>query len=380
MDKTFLSTQKLKEIAKTFTEPFFIYDEAGIREAHERVTSAFSFSCGFRQYFPICRTTPPQFLNLLHEMGSGVCCFDEAQLRLCVQCGFTGEELMFAPTLANAAADKLAADIGCIRVISTKQIIPECPPKHAMLVYNPGGKLVRNNTVFTTFSRMKWGMEREELAQFAEHLLRYGTQSVGIMLPACTNELRSGYFPAVAQELFSLAVYLREKDIHVCSCNLAGGLGINGKHKTQSIDLETEAQSIRLLAESFGLSDLVLQTVLGKYILAPNALFLTQVAAVLPHERPLIITRASADCLPEASPLGTYHHISALTKSARTELVVADVAGSQNDLRRLFAEKRVLPQVKEDDWLVFHSAGLTSPPLHACPQVLYRTDGSITAW
>lgn len=377
---TFLPAKKLKELAESISEPFFVYDERGIRKSHACVTSAFSFSGGFRQYFPICRTTPPQLLKLLHDLGSGVCCFDLAQLRLCVQVGFTGDEILFAPTLADAQADELAAELGCVRVICARQTIPDHPPKHAMLVYNPGGKLERGGVIYTSFSRMKWGMEREELTALAEHLLSFGTQSVGIMMPACTNELRSGYFAAVAEALFSLAAHLREKGISLRSCNLAGGIGIASKPNAPSVDLAADAEQVRLLCETFGLTDIPLQTVLGRYILAPNALFLTPVAAVLPHERPLIITQASCECLPEAAPLGTYHHIWVLGNTTRAKLIVADIAGSQSDLRRLFAEKRILPQADPGDWLVFHTAGLTSPSICVCQKVLYGTDGSITAW
>ncbi|MBQ1265055.1 MAG: hypothetical protein IIY04_06495 [Oscillospiraceae bacterium] len=374
---TFLPAKKLQQLAKTVGEPFFVYDEAGILTAHEQVQAAFSFASGFRQYFPLCRTTPPQLLTLLHTAGSGVCCFDAEQLHLCAKIGFSGEEVLFAPTLADAEADALASELGCIRVIGARQTIPASPPKHAMLVYNPGGKLVRNSTIYTSFSRMKWGMGREELCGLAEHLCYYGTQSVSIMLPACSNELRPGYFPAVAETLFALAAQMRDKGICVHACNLAGGLGAASKSE---FDLNAEAECIRLSAEAFGVSDVPLQTVLGRYILAPNALFLTPVAAVLPKEKPLIITKASADMLPDATPLGTYHHICVLGKATRADSVVCDVAGSQSDLRLLFGENRILPQVDEGDWLIFHTAGLTTPSVLPCPQFLYGKDGSITAW
>ena len=72
--KAFLTLEQAREIAKTYPTPFHIYDERGIRENAARVTEAFSWNKGFREYFAVKATPNPFLLKILQEYGCGVDC------------------------------------------------------------------------------------------------------------------------------------------------------------------------------------------------------------------------------------------------------------------------------------------------------------------
>ena len=49
--KPFVSKEKLDEIAAQYATPFYLYDEAAIRETARRVNKAFAWNQGFKEYF-----------------------------------------------------------------------------------------------------------------------------------------------------------------------------------------------------------------------------------------------------------------------------------------------------------------------------------------
>ena len=110
-DALFLSPRRLSAFAKQRTAPFYLYDEAGIRAAAKALLDAFGAFSGFRQYFPAALNPNPAILHILQEAGFGVLCDNEAQLRLAADCGFAGEQILFAPMVFLPAAEALAMEL-----------------------------------------------------------------------------------------------------------------------------------------------------------------------------------------------------------------------------------------------------------------------------
>ena len=72
--KPFFTLEQVKEIAKTYPTPFYIYDEKGIRENAARVKEAFSWNKGYKEYFAVKATPNPFIIKLLSEYGFGTDC------------------------------------------------------------------------------------------------------------------------------------------------------------------------------------------------------------------------------------------------------------------------------------------------------------------
>ena len=53
MKETFVTLDEVREIAKTYPTPFYLYDEKGIRENMRHFTRAFSNFPAFREYFAV---------------------------------------------------------------------------------------------------------------------------------------------------------------------------------------------------------------------------------------------------------------------------------------------------------------------------------------
>ena len=49
-DELFVSEDHLEDLARTLPTPFYLYDEAGIRQAARRYRAAFRWNAGYRQF------------------------------------------------------------------------------------------------------------------------------------------------------------------------------------------------------------------------------------------------------------------------------------------------------------------------------------------
>ena len=74
MKKVYVSKEQVEAIAREYPTPFYLYDEKGIRETARKLSKAFSWNPGFREYFAIIATPNPTILLILMEEGCGVDC------------------------------------------------------------------------------------------------------------------------------------------------------------------------------------------------------------------------------------------------------------------------------------------------------------------
>ena len=94
--KPFVTLETLQEMLKTYSTPFHLYDERGIRENVKRLKAAFSWNPGFKEYFAVKATPNPFILKILQEFGCGTDCSSLTELMMSEACGFHGKEIMFS--------------------------------------------------------------------------------------------------------------------------------------------------------------------------------------------------------------------------------------------------------------------------------------------
>ncbi len=374
-DALFVSARKLKLFAQQHSAPFYLYDEAGIRRTATQLQGAFGRFAGFRQYFPVALNPNPALLQLLCQLGYGAVCENAAQLQLAEHAGFSGTALLYAPLLIMPDAEALAHQLDCTFVLDGPHCLPQRAPKRVLLTLRPEGRLRLADGSSIQFDTLKTGMPEAELFHLAQRLHLAGTQSFGLILPACHNDLRPGYYPAIAQTLCTAAVRLKaQTGITAECCNLADGFGISYRHGEPEPELPACCDAIAQIVQETlipaGLTATRLETTLGRFVLAKHAIFVARVAAVKTRKTPLLILEAAAQQFPDASPLATYHHVSILGSSEPQRWLLYDISGCQFDLRRLMAARRLLPPAQPGDWLVFHDAGVNGSAL-AAPAVGY---------
>lgn len=366
--KAFLTLEQAREIAKTYPTPFHIYDERGIRENAARVTEAFSWNKGFREYFAVKATPNPFLLKILQEYGCGVDCSSETELMMSDACGFSGEQIMFSSNDTPAGEFALAAKLGGIinldditHISSVEEELGQLPETMSCR-YNPGGMFELSNGIMDNPGDSKYGMTPAQITEAFRILKAKGVKRFGLHAFLASNTTTNEYYPKLAGVLFREAVRLKEKTgAEIAFINLSGGVGVPYRPEQEANDILTIGREVRKVYEEIltpaGLGDAAIYAEMGRFMLAPYGALVTKAIHEKHTYKEYIGVDACAVNLMRPAMYGAYHHITVLGKEDAPLDHVYDVTGSLCENNDKFAIGRELPEIEMGDYLYIHDTG-----------------------
>ena len=370
MKKTpFLTLEKAREIIRTIPTPFHIYDETGIRTNARALKAAFAWNPGFREYFAVKATPNPHILQLLREEGCGCDCASYTELLLAQAVGATGNDIMFSsnvtPEKDMAKALELKAYINlddATHVEFLEEVSGGQLPETVCLRYNPGGTFSLGNTIMDMPRDAKYGMTEDQMAGAISRLMSKGVRHFGIHAFLASNTTTNEYYPALAGQLFRLAVRLRNATgAHIAFINLSGGVGVDYRPEQPRCDIAAIGEGVRREYETIltpqGMDDIAIFTELGRFMLAPYGHLVAKVLHQKHIYREYIGLDACAADLMRPAIYGAYHHITVLGKENAILDHVYDVTGGLCENNDKFAIERSLPAIDIGDLLVIHDTG-----------------------
>lgn len=374
MSKTpFVTRDQLEAICKEYPTPFHLYDEAGIRTTARAVNRAFSWNPGFREYFAVKATPTPGILKILKEEGCGVDCSSLTELMMSDRCGFAGEQIMFSSNDTPAEEFELAARLGATinlddftHIAFLEKTIGYIPETISCR-FNPGGvfQLGESEEGFQVMDNpgdAKYGFTRDQLFEGFRILKAKGAKRFGLHAFLASNTISNDYYPALAGQLFQLAVELeRETGADICFINLSGGVGVPYRPEQPENDIAAIGEGVRRKFEEIlvpaGMGDVDIYTEMGRYMLAPHGLLATRVIHEKHTYKEYIGVDACAANLMRPAMYGAYHHITVMGKEDQPLDHKYDVVGSLCENNDKFAVDRMLPRIDIGDLLVIHDTG-----------------------
>ena len=393
--KTFLTLEQAREIAKTYPTPFHIYDERGIRENAARVTEAFSWNKGFREYFAVKATPNPFLLKILQEYGCGVDCSSETELMMSDACGFSGEQIMFSSNDTPAGEFALAAKLGGIinldditHIASVEEELGQLPETMSCR-YNPGGMFELSNGIMDNPGDSKYGMTPAQITEAFRILKAKGVKRFGLHAFLASNTTTNEYYPKLAGVLFREAVRLKEETgAEIAFINLSGGVGVPYRPEQEANDILTIGREVRKVYEEIltpaGLGNVAIYAEMGRFMLAPYGALVTKAIHEKHIYKEYIGVDACAVNLMRPAMYGAYHHITVLGKEDAPLDHVYDVTGSLCENNDKFAIGRELPEIEMGDYLYIHDTGAHGFSMGynyngklRSAELLLREDGSV---
>lgn len=393
--KTFLTLEQARDIAKMYPTPFHIYDERGIRENAARVTEAFSWNKGFREYFAVKATPNPFLLKILREYGCGVDCSSETELMMSDACGFSGEEIMFSSNDTPAGEFALAAKLGGIinldditHIESVEAELGKLPETMSCR-YNPGGMFELSNGIMDNPGDSKYGMTPEQITEAFRILKAKGVKRFGLHAFLASNTTTNEYYPKLAGVLFREAVRLKEETgAEIAFINLSGGVGVPYRPEQSANDILEIGREVKRVYEEIlvpaGLGDVAIYAEMGRFMLAPYGALVTKAIHEKHIYKEYIGVDACAVNLMRPAMYGAYHHITVLGKEDAPLDHVYDVTGSLCENNDKFAIGRELPEIEMGDYLYIHDTGAHGFSMGynyngklRSAELLLREDGSV---
>ena len=363
----FLTLEKAKEIREQIPTPFYVYDEAGIRANARLLKAAFSWNPGFREYFAVKATPNPFLLKILHEEGCGCDCATYTELLLSEAVGITGHDVIFSSNDTPALDMRKARDMGMYINLDDATYVDFLAsmgpvPETVCLRYNPGGSFSLGNTIMDMPRDAKYGMTEDQMAGAITRLMKLGTKHFGVHAFLASNTTTNEYYPALAGQLFRLAVRLRNATgAHISFIDLSGGIGVDYRPEQPRCDIGVIGEGVRVKYEEIltpnDMGDVAIFTELGRFMLAPYGHLISTVIHEKHIYREYVGLDACAANLMRPAMYGAYHHITVLGKEDAILDHVYDVTGGLCENNDKFAIERSLPEIQIGDIVAIHDTG-----------------------
>lgn len=363
----FLTLEKAKEIREQIPTPFYVYDEAGIRANARLLKAAFSWNPGFREYFAVKATPNPFLLKILHEEGCGCDCATYTELLLSEAVGITGHDVIFSSNDTPALGMRKAREMGVYINLDDATYVDFLAsmgpvPETVCLRYNPGGSFSLGNTIMDMPRDAKYGMTEDQMAGAITRLMKLGTKHFGVHAFLASNTTTNEYYPALAGQLFRLAVRLRNATgAHISFIDLSGGIGVDYRPEQPKCDIGVIGEGVRVKYEEIltpnDMGDVAIFTELGRFMLAPYGHLISTVIHEKHIYREYVGLDACAANLMRPAMYGAYHHITVLGKEDALLDHVYDVTGGLCENNDKFAVERSLPEIQIGDIVAIHDTG-----------------------
>lgn len=365
--KPFVTKTQLDEIAAQYATPFYLYDEAAIRETARRVNKAFAWNKGFKEYFAVKATPNPTLLKILHEEGCGADCASYTELLMADAVGFRGDEIMFSSNVTPAEDFQLARQMNAtinlddITHIDFLEKVADIPDTISCR-YNPGGHFTIANDIMDNPGDSKYGMTREQMTEAYKILLAKGVKHFGMHAFLASNTVTNAYYPELARILFQVAVELKqETGAHIEFINLSGGVGVPYRPDQEGNDIMVIGEGVRQAFEEIlvpaGMGDVKIFTEMGRYMLAPYGALVAKAIHEKHTYKEYIGLDACAANLMRPAIYGSYHHITVMGKEDAPCDHKYDVTGGLCENSDKFAIDRMLPKIDIGDLVFIHDAG-----------------------
>ena len=363
----FLTLEKAKEIREQIPTPFYVYDEAGIRANARLLKAAFSWNPGFREYFAVKATPNPFLLKILHEEGCGCDCATYTELLLSEAVGITGHDVIFSSNDTPALDMRKAREMGVYINLDDATYVDFLAsmgpvPETVCLRYNPGGSFSLGNTIMDMPRDAKYGMTEDQMAGAITRLMKLGTKHFGVHAFLASNTTTNEYYPALAGQLFRLAVRLRNATgAHISFIDLSGGIGVDYRPEQPKCDIGVIGEGVRVKYEEIltpnDMGDVAIFTELGRFMLAPYGHLISTVIHEKHIYREYVGLDACAANLMRPAMYGAYHHITVLGKEDALLDHVYDVTGGLCENNDKIAVERSLPEIQIGDIVAIHDTG-----------------------
>lgn len=382
----------IQKLVETLPTPFYLYDEAGMRENARALNQAFAWSEGFREYFAVKATPNPYLLEIFREENVGGDCSSMAELVLSEAVGMKGEEIMFTSNNTPAYEFSAAKELGAILNLDDLTHVDFVArtvgmPETICFRYNPG-PLREGNAIIGKPEEAKYGLTREQLVEGFKRAEAHGAKVFGLHTMVASNELNPEFFVETARMLFELAVELLAEGIQISFVNLGGGIGIPYRPGQQKIDYSLLSAAIKQeydhIIKPAGLHPLRISMENGRVMTGPYGILVTKAIHFKHIYREYVGVDACMANLMRPGMYGAYHHITVLGKASDAPTAVYDVVGSLCENNDKFAVDRELPKIEVGDTLVIHDAGAHGHAMGfqyngklRCAEYLLRADGSV---
>ncbi|MBL0334830.1 MAG: diaminopimelate decarboxylase [Chitinophagaceae bacterium] len=354
-----LTNEQLKQIAARFGSPVYVYHAERIKEQYENLLHAFS-GTDTRFFYAAKALTNISVLKYILSIGCNIDCSSVNEARLAIHAGFTPSQILY--TSNNIAFSEIAEakELGISINIDSLSNLRKFGEAYGGTY--PVGVRLRPNImaggnlkISTGHSNSKFGVALEDLESILQVQRETGLHIRTLHIHTGSEIKDVEVFAKGIEVLLDLVPHFPSLEV----IDLGGGMKVPyhpGETGTDITDLGRKVKEEFEKYEHKTGRHLQVWFEPGKYIVAEAGYFITTVNVIKQSgDKTFAGVNSGLNHLIRPMFYGAYHEIENISNpngTVHTYQVVGNICETDN-----FAEDRPLPEVRENDLLVFRNAG-----------------------
>lgn len=356
-----ISEEKLIELGKKYGTPLFVYDADLILQRFKELHKFISYP-KLRIYYAMKANYSTAILNLLKENGAFIDAVSPAEILLCLKLGFKKEQLLFT---ANNLTEfemfevKKTGVLFNIDSLSRLEKFGKAFPKSEIcLRFNPDVVAGEFAKIQTGGNLTKFGILLKDVKKVLHIVEKHELKVIGLHEHTGSGISEENKIYESIKNLLSIAS--KENFPYLEFIDFGGGFKVPYKENEKKIDYASFGKKVSEIFTDFCKKygkELYLYFEPGKFIVAESGYLIVQVNTLKDNNARLIAgTNSGFPQLIRPMFYGAYHQIINLSNQ-NGKLKKYDVAGNICETGDNFATDRLLPEIRENDFLAVKNAG-----------------------
>jgi diaminopimelate decarboxylase len=354
-----LLPQQLLELATEFGTPLYVYDAAGITTQYNRLTTAFAQTD--TRFFYACKAlTNINILKHIKSIGCNIDCSSINEVKLALMAGFDPSNILYTSNGIHFTEIEEAQSLRVHINIDSLSNLAKFGQKYGHGY--PVGIRLRPNImgggnlkISTGHDKSKFGIPVEDLEKILDLISRYDLQIQNLHIHTGSDIKDVDVFVKGIEVLFEIIPYFKE----LRSVDLGGGFKVPYKKGDSETDINLLVQKVKEAFDNHPNPNgkpLQVWFEPGKFLVSAAGYLITRVN-VLKETANTIFAGVDSGFNHLIRPMfyESYHKIENIS-NPDGEVKIYTVVGNICETDT-FARDRKLPEIREEDYLVFYNAG-----------------------
>ena len=354
-----LQNKQLTEIANQFGTPVYVYHAERIKEQYEKLLASFQ-GADARFFYAAKALTNINILKYILSIGCNVDCSSINEVKLAMKAGFAPQNILYTSNNVSFEEIEEAKNIGVHINIDSISNLQKFGKKFGHTY--PVGVRLRPNImaggnlkISTGHADSKFGVPLEDIEAVIEVVKETGLYIRTLHIHTGSEIKDVEVFVKGIEVLFDIVNYFPELEV----IDLGGGFKVPYMPGEEGTDIELLGKKVKeefKLYEEKNNRHFRVWFEPGKFLVSEAGYFITKVN-VIKQAGNIIFAGVDSGLNHLIRPMfyGAYHEIENISNPSGTKRnynVVGNICETDT-----FAENRLLPEVREGDYLVFRNAG-----------------------
>ena len=354
-----LQNKQLTEIANQFGTPVYVYHAERIKEQYEKLLASFQ-GADARFFYAAKALTNINILKYILSIGCNVDCSSINEVKLGMKAGFAPQNILYTSNNVSFEEIEEAKNIGVHINIDSISNLQKFGKKFGHTY--PVGVRLRPNImaggnlkISTGHADSKFGVPLEDIEAVIEVVKETGLYIRTLHIHTGSEIKDVEVFVKGIEVLFDIVNYFPELEV----IDLGGGFKVPYMPGEEGTDIELLGKKVKeefKLYEEKNNRHFRVWFEPGKFLVSEAGYFITKVN-VIKQAGNIIFAGVDSGLNHLIRPMfyGAYHEIENISNPSGTKRnynVVGNICETDT-----FAENRLLPEIREGDYLVFRNAG-----------------------